>query len=371
MPKQPLDWITVRGYKSISAIERLELRPINILIGPNGSGKSNFIGVFDFLRAMPANRLQEAVAVAGGAEKILHFGSKTTREIVVSWSFDQGAEEYSLVLTPTVDDTLYAIDEIPQDGGGGHSQAERLGDLPYDESRIQDRRLVRALKTTRRANELIQRWRVYHLHDTSASAPIRKTSALHENRHLKADCSNLPAFLYLLREKYPEEYRTIVGTIRQVTPFFDDFVLEPLELQPDSIKLEWRHTRSDRYFDASSLSDGTLRFMALATLFLQPLKYRPSIMLVDEPELGLHPAAIAILAALIQHASTETQVIVSTQSSLLVDYFEPEDVLVADRKDGGTQLRRLDSKDLEAWLEDYSLGQLWEKGELGGRPGSE
>jgi predicted ATPase len=153
-----------------------------------------------------------------------------------------------------------------------------------------------------------------------------------------------------------------------VAPFFDNFRLDPLLLKPDDIKLEWRHKNSDQYFDASSLSDGTLRFIALATLFLQPERFRPSVILVDEPELGLHPYALELLAALIRQASVTNQVIVSTQSSLLLDHFQPEDVLVADRVDGGTQLTRLESKQLAKWLEDYSLGQLWEKNEFGGRP---
>jgi predicted ATPase len=197
---------------------------------------------------------------------------------------------------------------------------------------------------------------------------MRKTTKVDDNRFLRPDGSNLPSFLYLLREKHPDSYNLIVRTVQRVAPFFDDFRLDPLLLKPDDIKLEWRHKNSDQYFDASSLSDGTLRFIALATLFLQPERFRPSVILVDEPELGLHPYALELLAALIRQASVSTQVIVSTQSSLLLDHFQPEDVLVADRVDGGTQLRRLEAEPLAKWLEDYSLGQLWEKNELRGRP---
>jgi predicted ATPase len=158
-------------------------------------------------------------------------------------------------------------------------------------------------------------------------------------------------------------------TVQLAAPFFDDFLLLPRSLKPDDINLQWRHRNSDLYFEASSLSDGTLRFIALATLFLQPQDYRPSLILVDEPELGLHPYAIEILASMIRQASIDTQIIISTQSSLLLDHFEPEDVLVADRVDGSTQIKRLNSERLAKWLEDYSLGQLWEKNEIGGRPG--
>jgi predicted ATPase len=156
-----------------------------------------------------------------------------------------------------------------------------------------------------------------------------------------------------------------------VAPFFDDFQLNPDPLNEEAIRLTWKHKSSDQYFGASSLSDGTLRFIALATLFLQPDTFRPSVILVDEPELGLHPYAIAMLASLVKQVSRETQVILSTQSPLLLDHFQPEDVLVADRVGGGTQFTRLDSSRLETWLETYSLGQLWEKNELGGRPGGE
>ncbi len=190
---------------------------------------------------------------------------------------------------------------------------------------------------------------------------------LHDNRFLREDGSNLASFLYLLRERHIASYRLIRSTIRQVAPFFDDFTLKPLELNPDTIRLEWRHRNSDAYFDVSSLSDGTLRFMALTTLLLQPVKLRPEIILLDEPELGLHPYAIAMLAAMMRSASTETQIVAATQSPTLLDHFEPEDVLVAERVGGETRLNRLEAEPLREWLEDYSLGQLWEKNHFGGR----
>jgi predicted ATPase len=200
---------------------------------------------------------------------------------------------------------------------------------------------------------------------------MRKTAQLNDNAFLRPDGSNLPAFLYLLQEKHQNEYSMIRRTIQRVAPFFDDFQLSPDALNEDAIRLAWKHKNSDQYFGAASLSDGTLRFIALATLFLQPEKLRPSVILVDEPELGLHPAALTMLASLVKQASVKTQVILSTQSPLLLDHFQPEDVLVADRVEGSTQFTRLDPTKLTTWLEDYSLGQLWEKNELGGRPGGE
>lgn len=198
---------------------------------------------------------------------------------------------------------------------------------------------------------------------------MKKTADINDNRFLRPDGSNLAAFLYYLREKHQDSYSLIRRTVQRVAPFFDDFLLEPQKLNPEKIRLEWRHRNSEAYFDSSSLSDGTLRFMALATLLLQPESHRPSVILVDEPELGLHPYAITLLASLVRQASVKTQVILSTQSPLLLDHFQPEDVLVADLINGATQFRRLDSTSLATWLEEYSLGQLWEKNEIGGRPG--
>ncbi len=347
MPANALDYITIKGFKSIASVEKLAIKPINLVIGANGSGKSNFIGAFDFLRAISEGRLASYVATAGGAEKVLHFGSKTTPRIDIELSFPQDFSQYSLCLRPTAADGLF-----------------------IDTDNINEEAVNRP--TVENVREWVKNhlglWRIYHLQDTGRSSLMRKTAAIDDNRFLRSDGGNLPAFLYILREKYEVSYNLIVRTIQQVAPFFQDFRLVPLLKNLETIKLEWCHKNSDQYFNASSLSDGTLRFIALATLFLQPVELRPSLILLDEPELGLHPYALELLASLIRQASVTSQVIVSTQSSLLLDHFSPEDVIVADRVDDATQLTRLDPDRLAKWLEDYSLGQLWEKNEFGGRP---
>jgi predicted ATPase len=329
-----LDYITIQGFKSIRSVEKLPLRDVNVVIGANGAGKSNFIGAFALLHALREGRLQEYVVKAGGADKVLHFGAKVTHQLVMELCHKTG-------LLESIDFTASAADELHW---SGQTDVEVILKNGFDS------------------------WRIYHLHDTSDTSPLKKTADLHDNRFLRADGANLPAFLYLLREKHAESYQLIRKTVQRVAPFFEDFQLEPQMLNPNKIQLEWRHKKSDAYFDVSSLSDGTLRFMALATLFLAPKELRPSILLIDEPELGLHPYAITLLASLIQQASRETQVIAATQSPQLLDHFTPEDVLVVDQVDGASQFTRLDSERLAAWLEDYSLGQLWEKNELGGRP---
>jgi len=349
------------------------LMPINVIIGPNGSGKSNFIGVFSFLNEIREGHLNDYVRKAGGAEQLLLFGSKVTGEIRILVSFCQEVNQYELTLKPTADDSLYPAEEWAYFWDkayypGGPYHESLISRENGREAGISDPRLK---KTARWVQDRLGKWRLYHVHDTSTTSPLRKTAKLNDNRFLRPDGSNLPAFLYLLQQKHPTAYSLIRRTVQRVAPFFDDFQLNPDPLNEEAIRLAWKHKNSDQYFGVYSLSDGTLRFIALATLFLQPDTFRPSVILVDEPELGLHPYAITMLASLVKQASRETQVILSTQSPLLLDHFQPEDVLVADRVEGGTQFTRLDSSKLETWLKNYSLGQLWEKNELGGRPGGE
>lgn len=365
MATKTLKGITIEGFKSIAALKNLELRRTNILIGANGSGKSNILQAFAFLQSISDDRLDLFVGRTGGAENILHFGSKTTTNLSIGLMFDDGMS-YDVRFEPTGLDSLFCAREKVSVGDAVIFDKHGLDEsLNFD-----DEPKLSNPSYLSRVPELVNNWRTYNVHDTSDSSPMRKIAKIDDNRYLRADGSNLTSFLFFLQKRHQASYGLIRRTIQKVAPFFLDFVLEPHQLDPDSIKLEWKHNNTDRYFNARSLSDGTLRFIALATLFLQPTEHRPSLMLVDEPELGLHPYAIGLLASMIQQAAVDTQVIVSTQSPLLLDYFEPEDVLVADCVDGATRLERLNSQRLEKWLEDYSLGQLWEKNEIGGRPGS-
>ena len=385
-----LDSITVEGFKSIASVQDLKLGPINVLIGLNGSGKSNFISVFSFLADIRWGFLKDYVMRAGGADRILHFGSRTTKEATIWVVYDNGEFEYRLTLAATETDGLYPRVEIifkHFNFAGGSWRGISFKSVD-GEAQISDQLLrgVESLvapistqgtapleleETVRKVRGYLDSWRIYHLHDTSSSSPMRKTADVNDNRNLRADASNLAAFLYFLRVKHETEFNLIRRTVQLVAPFFDDFLLQPLALNEDKIRLEWRHKGTDAYFDASSFSDGTLRFIALATLLLQPEPLRPSVIIIDEPELGLHPYAITLFASLVKQVSITTQVILATQSPNLLDHFQPEDVIVADRVDGQTQFSRLDAESLEVWLEEYSLGQLWEKNELGGRPARE
>ena len=359
--------ISIKGFKSISRIENLPLGPINVLIGPNGSGKSNFIGVFPFLNAIHSEHLQQYVIRAGGADKVLHYGSKVTEELIIRLSFDEKNYEYEIRLTAADSDALYIDSEVTQSESLGY-RAVKSFDIIYRE-KVEPSIFPESVEKDIKNH--LNSWRLYHFHDTSSGSSMKKTADLNDNRFFRPDGANLAPFLYYLREKHESSYSLIRRTVQRVAPFFDDFVLGPQQLNEDKIRLEWGHKGTDAYFDAALLSDGSLRFIALATLLLQPESLRPSVILLDEPELGLHPYAITMLASLLKQAAAQTQIILATQSPFLLDHFEPEDVLVADRVNGQTQLTRLDTPSLETWLQDYSLGQLWEKNEIGGRPAPE
>ncbi|MFN0105126.1 MAG: AAA family ATPase [Bryobacteraceae bacterium] len=364
-----VDHITIRGFKSIASIDKLPLRPVNILIGANGAGKSNFVEAFSFLAEIREGRLDRYVRQAGGAERLLHFGSKHTTKVEFDLSFANGVTQYELSLIPTQLDQLVPLVENVAFWNREDYSAPEWQPVPpihtATEAGISDQRVS---QIARHVRDHLDGWRVFHFHDTGFLSGLRKTSELDDNRILARDGSNLAAILYLLQERHPKEYDLVRKTIQLVAPYFENFQLAPRGLEGNQVRLEWRHRESDQYFDVSALSDGTIRFIALATLFLQPRAMRPSVIVVDEPELGLHPYAIELLSSLVKQASFSTQIIVSTQSSLLLDYFEPDDVLVAERKAHATVFRRLESSELGEWLSDYSLGQLWEKNHFGGRP---
>jgi len=359
-----LDRIQIKGFKSIRELD-LPLGDLNVLIGANGSGKSNLIQVFELLNYIVNQRLQLYVGQAGGANNLLYFGRKTTEMLELHFQFSEN--EYRCFIASNNEDNLLIVRErlvLATDDDIWTSNAISAVDLVgYEETMldIDD-------KIDTQIRDMMLDWKVYQFHDTSESAPIKQTQDLEDNRLLKPDGANLAPFLYYLKQQHPAHYQQIVVTIRLVTPFFDDFVLEPSRLNPDKIRLRWQETQSppDTSFSASALSDGTLRFMALATLLLQP--DLPATILIDEPELGLHPFAINILVDLLESASTKTQVIVATQSVPLVNQLQPEDIIVVDRIDGQSTFKRPTSDEIELWLDDYGLGDLWEKNVIGGRP---
>lgn len=373
-----LDRIKLSGYKSIKDMD-LELGNLNVLIGANGAGKSNLISLFKLFNMLLSNNLQQHIAASGFADAILYYGSKRTPQISSTFYFStsSGKNVYHMRLVNAAQDTLIFADEaisFSRDGIEGHAPTVSLG-AGHRESRLLDDEYFLSTgnfkfnqRTAKVIKSIMQRWRVYHFHDTSSEAKIKKQGYIYDNRYLRNDGGNLAAFLYQMQQKDQKYYKRIVATLKSVIPFFGDFVLAPNTINQEYIILNWREQDIDPdiIFSPNQLSDGTLRLMALITLLLQPQP--PELIIIDEPELGLHPYAILVLTALLKSVSRQTQIIVSTQSVTLVDQLEPEHIVVVDRVDDQSVFRRLNEQDLGSWLEDYSLGELWEKNVLGGRP---
>lgn len=332
--------------------------------------ESNVLEAFAFLRAIRDGRLRHYVAQAGGADRILHFGARHTNCLVLDISFDGGKDQYRIELSATDDDTLVPTGETAS------FWDRSKHDRPYDEF-LESSRSEAGISNPQPASmagyvrKALARWTRYHFHDTSVLSPMRKTCDVHDNRILRSDGANLAAFLYRLGQTHPSRRDLIRRTVQLAAPFFRDFQLAPMALNEEKIRLDWSHVASEGYFGPAALSDGTLRFIALATVLLQPEELRPSVTLLDEPEIGLHPVAICHLASLVRQASVRSQVILATQSPILLDYFRPEDTVVVERTWGETTLTRKSSDELRPWLEEFSLGQLWEKNHIGGRPSGE
>ncbi len=369
--------LTIEGFKSIRKLEDFELRSLNVLIGANGAGKTNFVSFFRLLRELIEQRLELAVAKGGGADALLHLGPKTTKEIVVKLYI--GLTGYEVRLVPTNDNRLVFADERTICyGQQGKGNAEFLA-TGHHEAKLKERKDNSGVTTGHGVSvhvyDALSSWVVYHFHDTSDTADVRRSRPINDNEFLRHDASNLAAFLYRIQKTNATEYAKIRAVVRLAAPFFDDFKLRPLADNPEMIQLEWTQKGSDYPFRPSQLSDGTLRFICLATALLQPSL--PTTVLFDEPELGLHPYALTLLANLFKQAATRhgtyisRQVIVSTQSTLLLNEFVPEDVVVVERAQGQSTFRRLDAAQLADWLKEYGLGDLWQKNVLGGRPTGE
>ncbi|MBN2590649.1 MAG: AAA family ATPase [Sedimentisphaerales bacterium] len=369
--------LTIKGYKSIRNLENFELRNINILIGPNGSGKSNFIDFFYFLRELSKGRLQHFVEYQGGADKILYLGSKVTKELISSIESSNERVFWELKLfTSKVDKLLFYEEKITGDNSSLSVKWAKEYEHGLSESDLFSKTNNAELneyneKIKNRIQSVIESWIPYHFHDTSDFAKIKIPSSQGNYDYLFSDGSNLAPFLFRIKEKQHSSYQAIIDVIRLAVPFFDDLSFD-LNNEIGQIQWWWKQKsliNPDYKFHPSQISDGTLRFICLATSLLQPEP--PSLILLDEPELGLHPMALALLAEMVKKASLKTQIIVATQSASLISHFEPEDIVIVERKDEESVFRRLPLEKLKQWLDDYSLGELWEMHLLEGRPENE
>ena len=349
-----LNSIKIKGYKSIQELD-LNLNKINILIGANGAGKSNFISFFKLLHSMMQypGKLEFFIGRSGRANSLLFDGASITPQIQAELYFetDAGRNDYSFRLFHAASDSLIFADEQYR---FCRNTFEGLADWRSLDSGHKEAKLIDLNNdgdaTARKIFRLIQSCAIYQFHNTSETARIRQRWSIEDNRYLREDAANLAPFLLRLKETEPKYYKIIVDTLHQITPFFADFVLEPIN---HSVILQWTEINTDLIFSAHQASDGTLRTIALLTLLLQPPDDLPDVLILDEPELGLHPYAINIIGGLIESVSHHSQVIVATQSPLLIDCFEPEDIIVVERKNRQSYFSRLEESKLEEWLEGH------------------
>ncbi len=367
--------IRVAGWKSIKD-QTIELSPLTVVIGANGAGKSNLLSLFKLLDVLFAATpgLRNYVAINGYADSLLHYGSRETpaAELELTFETDAGETCYVARWAATASASLVFTQErvVVRRDGAGRTSVVDLG-AGHSESNLirADGQLFPPLDpVSTETLELLRSCRLFHFHDTSERSAVRRPSYIEANRFLYPDAGNLAAVLYLYKMRYPAAYRRITAAVRQMVPDIEDFVLEPSSLNPQQIFLNWTHKGRSYEFGPHQLSDGSLRFIALATLFLQPEERLPLLIALDEPELGLHPAALEILAGMARAASLHCQVVFATQSSVFLDHFEPEDVVVVNCRSGASEFKRLSADELAAWRDEYTLGEIWEKNVVGGGP---
>lgn len=359
--------ITIKGFKSIKELVDFELRNLNIFIGANGSGKSNLIEFFKFAIEVIDQNLPEYVIRNGGIDQFFHNGRKFTEVIEGRIGFENHSYGFEVTEVTSPLGSCYVKGEIgfnkEKPFWGEQLTPDERSKLDFDDANVQERIFFGI-------QNFIGSWQIYHFNDTTKTAGLRNLEIIQDDRKLRSDAANLAAFLLKTKIKNPETFCEISNAVRLVMPYFDKFNLEIRQLgEAEKVNLSWFQKGSDYPFQPYHLSDGSIRFIALATALLQPEP--PSLIIIDEPELGLHPEAIHILSELIKDASTRTQVIVSTQSPTLLDCFAVEDIVVVNRENGASTFKRLEEKDFSVWLEDYTVGQLWTKNVIAGGTASE
>jgi predicted ATPase len=365
-----LESLRLSGWKSIKETDPpITFGKLNVLVGANGSGKSNLVSFFRMLGELAIGRLQQHLAKSGGANTLFHKGIKETHK-VEAWltlQFKNERAAYAFKLeTASPADIVRLAESVVRPPQSLDGKGARIFALSGNESYLINPNL--RLQPHGEIAPWLAATRTFHFDDTTETAAVRRAGYIDDNRQLRADAGNLSAVLYAYRQTRPPVYRRILGAIRQVAPFVEDFVLGPRRLNPKEIQFDWLAVGSDYLLGPHQLSDGTLRMTALTTLLLQPEEDLPPLIVIDEPELGLHPAAIGILAGMLKQASQHAQVIVATQSATLLNHFDAEDVIVVDSKDGVSSFRRLDPEPYREWIEEYGLSDLWERNVIGGGP---
>ena len=362
-----IEQVVIQNYKSIRNLE-LPLNRLNVLIGSNGVGKTNFISFFELIKAIYEQRFGSYTLSKGGIDNLLYHGRKGSDSIHGIIDFNNtNALFFDLSPMQSNKGYIHKLGDYFNNHANENKNyplwTETIWDTSVEESNFINSQQSKAEYLQGYLNSFM----VYHFHDTSSTSPMRGMCELNDNAYLRDNGSNIAAYLYRLQETDEKAFRLIEGVVKSIAPYFKQFNLKPDLLSPGKINFEWEEVNSDMYLNGYSFSDGTLRFIALATLLLQ--SNLPEVIIIDEPELGLHPAAINKFAALVRKAAKKSQIIISTQSTNLVNCFEAEDIIVVDREENQSVFKHLSSEDLSVWMDDYdySLSDLWEKNIIGGQ----
>ncbi len=372
-----IDQVRIKGFRSLADIEITELPDVTVMIGANGSGKSNFIRFFEMLSWMlRSQELGEFIGRYGGADDQLFGGSRQTShmEATVGLTTEAGQNEYRFALAHAHPDRFIFTEEACRFSSNDRpTQAnwQYMKDSGYPEAKIVEAAQSEAYlgvnpDTASYIVKLLRNCATYQFHDTSDDSNFKKRWDAEDNNSLRSHGGNLASILYRLEQKDLKRFKLICHYIGRILPVFDRFAIEE---SYGKVSLRWKAKGTDKTFGAHLTSDGSLRFFALVTLLNLPPPMLPDVILLDEPELGLHPTAIELVAHMIKALAGEKQVIVATQSPSLVDVFDLDEIIVLDLKDGKSELRKLDPDEFRVWIEeDFTPGQLWEKNILGGRP---
>ena len=377
--KIKLKSITISGFKSFDNDgHTVNFGDITVLIGANGAGKSNLVSFFKMVGYMMTATLQQYIGEQGGASSLLNFGPKTTPKLSAKLEFENEAvcSAYEFTLAHAAQECLIFTNEIIsyKDKKKYDKKSQREFPSGTKESSLKLANTeFKDFIPAKMVRALLRNCCVYQFHDTSSSSKIRNSGYINQSDFLYSDGSNLAAFLYGLKEneKNRPYYEKIVRHIKQVFTQFGDFALQPNSINENYIILDWYEQNNLRYkLGAHHLSDGSIRFMALAALLLQPPINLPPVIVIDEPELGLHPSAIVELASMVKIASQHAQIVLATQSPALLDEFKPEQITVIERDpvSKSSIFKQFTEEDLKVWLEDYTLSEIWDKNILGGKP---
>ena len=397
--------VSIKGFRSLADVELTDLPNVAVMVGANGSGKSNFLRFFEMLHwMMNGDGLGRFVGVNGRAQGQLFGGPEVTQQISAHVSFGNGNDfyDYRFGLEYAESDILVFSDESFKfstnqqmlttssseknsqesnlrleetgrnlgawnDFGRGHSEAKITTYRCENDSYSQSDDGSRSPECIA-AKEIVKIFKgspVYQFHNTSLTSKIKASCYMGDDSSLRHDGSNLSSVLFRLENEYGKHYRSVLRDISQILPGFDRFVIE----EKDGMTiLNWKSLSSGKIFEAGQTSDGSLRLFALITLLNLPTRMLPDVIFIDEPELGMHPSAISLVGSIIDVVSQDCQVILATQSPLLVDEFNLDEIIVFDLKNGKTHIRQLESTEYDHWLKEYSTGQLWQKNVIGGRP---